>query len=212
MTDPERQPRGPRFVRIAQSLLVVAAGALWAASRLPWVVLRSFDTLGPPKTSTVTGSSWSTGLLPLAMLLLAAALAALAVRGWPLRALALLIGLASLAIGYLAVSLWVTPDVAVRAADIAHVPVLSLVGSDRHYGGAATTFVAAVGALAAAVLLMQSARAGGDRTAKYAAPGARRSIARDADGTVSERIMWDALDDGRDPTDRPIPGSDTEGR
>jgi uncharacterized membrane protein (TIGR02234 family) len=212
MTDLDRQPPGPRLIRIAQLLLVVAAGALWAASRLPWVVLRSFDTLGPPKTSTVAGSSWSTGLLPLAMLLLAAALAALAVRGWPLRALALLIGLASLAIGYLAVSLWVTPDVAVRAADIAHVPVLSLVGSDRHYGGAATTFAAAVGALAAAVLLIRSARADGDRTTKYAAPGARRSTARDADGTVSERNMWDALDEGRDPTDRPIPGSDTEGR
>jgi uncharacterized membrane protein (TIGR02234 family) len=212
MTEAGRQPRGPRFVRIAQLLLIVAAGALWAASRLPWVVLRSFDTLGPPKTSTVTGLSWSTGLLPLAMLLLAAALAALAVRGWPLRALALLIGMASLAIGYLAVSLWVIPDVAVRAADIAHVPVLSLVGSDRHYVGAATTFLAGMGALAAAVLLMQSVRADGDRTAKYAAPGVRRSIARDADGTDSERIMWDALDEGRDPTERPIRGSDTEGR
>ncbi len=207
MTDPAR---GPRFIRIAQLLLVAAAGALWAASRLPWVVLQSFDTLSPPRTSTVSGASWSTGLLPLAILLAAAALAALAVRGWPLRALALLIAVASLAIGYLAVSLWATPDAAVRAADIAHVPVLSLVGSERKYAGAAITFAAGVAALAAAVLLMRSARS--DGTAKYSAPGARRSIARDADDPVSERIMWDALDEGRDPTDRPPPGSDTEGR
>ncbi len=209
MTDPAR---GPRFIRIAQLLLVAAAGALWAASRLPWVVLQSFDTLSPPRTSTVSGASWSTGLLPLAILLAAAALAALAVRGWPLRALALLIAVASLAIGYLAVSLWATPDAAVRAADIAHVPVLSLVGSERKYAGAAITFAAGVAALAAAVLLIRSARSDGDRTAKYSAPGARRSIARDADDPVSERIIWDALDEGRDPTDRPPPGSDTEGR
>jgi uncharacterized membrane protein (TIGR02234 family) len=212
MADPGPDRRGPRFIRIAQLLLLVAAGALYAASRLPWVVLRSFDTLGPPKTSTVAGASWSTGLVPLAMLLVAAALAALAVRGWPLRALALLIAMTSLAIGYLAVSLWVTPDAAVRAADIAHVPVLSLVGSDRHYVGAAITWLAAVGALAAAVLLVRSARADGDRTAKYAAPGTRRSIARDVDDAVSERRMWDALDEGRDPTDRQMPGCDTEGR
>ncbi len=209
MTDPAR---GQRFIRIAQLLLVAGAGALWAASRLPWVVLRSFDTLSPPRTSTVSGGSWSTGLLPLALLLVATALAALAIRGWPLRALALLIAVASLAIGYLAVSLWAIPDAAVRAADIAHVPVLSLVGSERKYAGATTTFLAALAALAAAVLLMRSAQSDGDRTAKYAAPGAQRSIARDADDAVSERIMWDALDEGRDPTDRPPPGSDTEGR
>ncbi len=212
MTDPVRVRRGPRFIRTAQLLLVVAAAALWAASRLPWVVLQSFDTLGPPTTSTVSGASWSTALLPLAMLLVAAALAALAVRGWPLRALALLIAVASLAIGYLAVSLWVVPDAAVRAADIAHVPVLALVGSDRHYVGAVITSLAAVGALAAAVLLMRSASEAGDRTAKYALPKVRRQNARDADDAVSERTMWDALDEGRDPTDRPLPGSDTEGR
>jgi uncharacterized membrane protein (TIGR02234 family) len=112
----------------------------------------------------------------------------------------------------LAVSLWVLPDVAVRAADIAHVPVLSLVGSDRHHLGAAVTAAAAVGALTAAVLLMRSARSDGDRTAKYAAPGARRPVAHDADSALSERVIWDELDDGRDPTDRPLPGSDTEGR
>jgi uncharacterized membrane protein (TIGR02234 family) len=212
MNNPDPIRQGQRFIRLAQLLLVGAAGALWAASRLPWVELRAFDRLGPPTTSTVSGASWSTGLLPLAMLLVAAALAALAVRGWPLQALALLIAVASLAVGYLGVSVWVVPDVAVRAADIAHVPVLALVGSDRHYAGAVATCAAAAAALTAAVLLMRSARAAGNRTAKYAAPGARRDMVRDADSSVSERTMWDALDEGRDPTDRSLPDSDTEGR
>lgn len=209
MADPER---GPRRIRTAQLLLVLAASGLWAASRLPWVVLRSFDALGPPKTAIVSGASWSTGLLPLALVLVAAALVVLAVQGRPLRALAALIAVASLATGYLAVSLWVNPDVAVRAADIAHIPVLSLVGSERHHLGAAITLSAAVCALAAAVLLMRSARSGENRTTKYAAPGARRSATPDADEALSERMIWDALDEGHDPTDRPRPDSDTQGR
>jgi uncharacterized membrane protein (TIGR02234 family) len=220
--------------RIAQLLLVVAAGALWAASRMPWVVIRSFDGLGPSTEVTLSGATWSTALLPLALLMLATAVAALAVRGWPLRVLAALMALASFAVGYLGVSLWRLPDVAVRGADLAHVSLVSLVGSERRYWGAGVTVAAAACTLVAAVLLMRSAStsrtsgtsgtSGSNRlaTTKYVAPAARRSIARgdDADQAktataetpqMSERMIWDALDEGRDPTDRPRE-SDTEGR
>src|SRR5271163_3528613 len=97
--------RGRTTIALAQLLLVIAAGALWAASRLPWVVIRSFDGLSPPKEVTLSGASWSTALLPLALLMLATAVAALAVRGWPMRVLAGLVALASLAVGYLGISL-----------------------------------------------------------------------------------------------------------
>jgi len=212
-------------IAVAQLLLVVAAGALWAASRLPWVVIRSFDGLSPPKEVTLSGASWSTALLPLALLMLATAVAALAVRGWPMRVLAGLVALASLAVGYLGISLWVLPDVAVRGADLAHISLMTLVGSDRRYWGAAATVLAAVCILIAAVLLMRSVSLlGSDRSgaAEYAAPATRRSIAarEDAAGAMleesgtpemSERMIWDALDGGRDPTDTPRE-SDTEGR
>jgi uncharacterized membrane protein (TIGR02234 family) len=215
--------RGSRLtIGIAQLLLVVAAGALWTAARLPWVVIRSFDGLGPPKEVTLSGASWSTALLPLAVLMLAAALAVLAVRGWPLRALAALLAAASFAVGYLGISLWVIPDVAVRGADLAHVPVVTLVGSGRHYWGAAAAVFASVCALIAAVLLMRSAMSARGGATKYASSATRRSIAprENADGAMleapetpemSERMIWDALDEGRDPTDR-SPESDTEGR
>ncbi|BBZ13940.1 hypothetical protein MBRA_41350 [Mycobacterium branderi] len=183
---------------------------LWAASRLPWVAIQSFDGLGQPKTVTLSGASWSTALLPLAILLLAAAVAAVAVRGWPLRLLAVLVAAVSLAIGYLAVSLWVVRDVAVRGADLAHVSLLTLVGSQRYHAGAAIALVAAVCTLVGAVLLMRSA-ASGDAT-KYVAPAARRAQAHAEDGATSERMIWDALDEGRDPTDRSQSESDTEGR
>lgn len=198
------------MIGIAQLLLVVAAGALWMAARLPWVVIGSFDELGPPKEVTLTGASWSTALLPLALLMLAAA---------------------SFAVGYLGISLWVVPDVAARGADLAHVPVVTLVGSARHYWGAVAAVLAAVCALLAAVFLMSSAAirgSAGEDMARYAAPRARRSIARrqhsnaagraapqddgpDMGPRMSERMIWEALDEGRDPTDREQE-SDTEGR
>jgi uncharacterized membrane protein (TIGR02234 family) len=73
--------------------------------------------------------------------------------------------------------------------------------------------------LVAAVLLLRSAR---ESATKYAAPAARRSnvLREDANGAMlevpekpemSERMIWDALDEGRDPTDRPRE-SDSEGR
>lgn len=216
-------------IRLAQLLLVIAAGALWLASRLPWVVIRSFDGLGPPKAVTLSGASWSTALLPLALLLLASAVAVIAVRGWPLRLLAGLLAATSLAIGYLGISLWALPDVAMRGADLAHVSVVSLVGSERRYWGAGLVVGAAVCTLIAAALLLRSASGSGpgrSDEAKYAAPATRRSIARreDAGGAMlekpetpemSERMIWDALDEGCDPTRDPTERSresDTEGR
>ena len=112
---------------------------------------------------------------------------------------------------YLAISLWVIPDVAVRAAGLAEVPVADLVGTQRHYWGAVVTLVAAVLTLAGAVLLHACT---GERSRrideKYEAPARRREAARRraaAGDDMSERMMWDALDEGRDPT-KP----DTEGR
>ena len=218
-TDSARRRRfsGRWVTGMAQLLLVIAAGALWVASRLSWVVVRSFDGLGPPKEVTLSGAEWSTALLPLALLMLATAVAAIAVRGWPLRVLAGLLAAASLAVGYLGVSLWVVPDVAVRGADLAHISVMSLVGSERHYWGSGIAVAAAACTLIASVLLMRSASHSGSARAsasKYAAPATRRSIAarKGADGAMleepetpgmSERMIWDALDEGSDPTRDP---------
>jgi uncharacterized membrane protein (TIGR02234 family) len=200
-TAPDRP--GRRTIRIAQALLVVAAAGLWAASRLTWVDLRTFDGLGPPKLVTLSGAAWSSALVPLTLVLLATAVAALAVRGWPLRMLAILVAVASLATGYLAISTLVTPDVAVRAADLAHVPVLWLVGSQRHYPGPVITLATAVGTLVGAVLLMRAATSVGGAGTKYVTPAVRRTRAQRDEKIISERMIWDALDEGEDPTQDP---------
>jgi uncharacterized membrane protein (TIGR02234 family) len=200
MADAQPDRRGRRTIRIAQALLVAAAAGLWTASRLTWVDLRTFDGLGPPKLVTLSGAAWSSALLPLALVLLATAVAALAVRGWPLRMLAVLVAAASLATGYLAISFWVIPDVAVRGADLAHVPVLWLVGGQRHYPGPAITLATAVCMLVGAVLLMRAATSARGAAMKYVTPAARRSRAQRDEKIMSERMIWDALDEGRDPT------------
>ena len=187
------------MIRTAQLGLVLAAAALWGASRMTWVDVTSFDGLGQPRTVALSGGSWSTALVPLAVLLLATAVAALAVRGWPLRALAILSAIASAGMAYLAISLWVTRDVGVRASHLADAPVADLVGTQRHYGGAVVTVVAAVVTLACAVLLLRSATRESTGAARYAR---RTAVSTDkADDAMSERQLWDALDEGRDPTD-----------
>ena len=186
------------MIRLAQLLLLVSAGGLWVASRMAWVDVQSFDGLGQPKSTVLNGASWSTALVPLAVLLLAAAVAALAVRGWPLRLLAVLVAAASALTAYLAISLWVIRDVAPRAAHLAEVTIANLVGSQRHYGGAIVTLVAAVVTLVGAVLLVRSAARAKPEAARYerrVAPSTQEAAA------PSERAIWDALDEGRDPTD-----------
>jgi uncharacterized membrane protein (TIGR02234 family) len=203
------------MTRIAQLLLVLSAAALWVASRFTWVDVQSFDGLGLPKTSALNGAAWSTALIPLALVLLAAAVAVLAVRGWLLRLLAVLVAAASAGMAYLAISLWIIKDVAPRAADLAEVPIVDLTGTHRYFTGAVITLVAAVCALAGAVLLMRAARSSSGApaaTAKYAAPAARREAAQakageSAEDSMSERMIWDALDEGHDPTN-----PDTKGR
>jgi uncharacterized membrane protein (TIGR02234 family) len=192
-----------RRLRVAQLLLLLAALGLWGASRLTWVSLTSADGLGQPRSVALTGADWSTGLVPLALLLAAVAVAALAVRGVLLRVLALLLAASVAAVGYLGVSQWVIPDVRPRAAELSELPMHTLVAVDRHYPGAVLTLVAALLGLAAAVLLLRAASAASAGDGRYASPGARRddaARAADAQTPMSERMMWDAIDEGHDPT------------
>ncbi|AFM17310.1 trp region conserved hypothetical membrane protein [Mycolicibacterium chubuense NBB4] len=186
------------MIRVAQLSLVLAAAGLWGASRLTWVRVSSFDGLGHPKTHDLSGSAWSTALIPLALVVLAAAVAALAVRGWVLRLLAVLVAAASLGMGYLAISLWVVSDVAVRAANLAEVPVADLLSTERHYAGAAVTLVAAVLSLLASALLMRPATGANADAGRYSR---RPEVDAEEPAAMSERMIWDALDEGRDPTD-----------
>ena len=90
----------------------------------------------------------------------------------------------------------VVADVAVRAARLADVPVADLLGTQRHYGGAVVTLVAAAFSLCGAVLLMRSGARGAAEPARYTG----RPVVEAEATAMSERMIWDALDEGRDPT------------
>lgn len=187
------------MTRLAQLLLLSSAGALWVASRMVWVDVQSFDGLGQPKTTALNGTAWSTALVALAVMLAVAAIAPIAVRGWRLGLLALIVAGVSAVMAYMAISLWAIRDVAVRAAQLAEVPVANLVSTQRHYGGAIVTLVAAIGALVGAVLLLRSVAKPRPEVDRYQR---RRSAPPPEEAAAtSERAIWDALDEGRDPTD-----------
>jgi uncharacterized membrane protein (TIGR02234 family) len=196
-------------IRLAQLLLMLSAAALWGASRLVWVDVASFDGLGQPKTTVLTGGSWWTALVPLAAILLVAAVAPIAVRGWRLGLLALIVAGISAVMAYMAINLWVIRDVAPRAVHLADVPGADLVGTQRHYGGAILTLVAAIGALVGAVLLMRSVAKPRPELDRYERRRSAQSPEDDAD--TSERVIWDALDEGLDPTQDPA-DPDNKGR
>lgn len=164
-----------RSRRVAQLLLLVAALGLWGASRLTWVSIIVADGLGQPRDIDVNGAAWSAALTPLALVLAAVAVAALAAKPWALRLLAAVVAAAVAALGYLGVSQWVVADVARRAAGIVDVATNTLAGSSRHYSGAVLTLICAGCALAAAVLLLRAASSSGTTAAaRYAAPAVRR--------------------------------------
>lgn len=199
MSNPAPPQSGRKRLVTGAGLLLIAAGGLWGASKFTWVRLRSFDGLGEPRTILVSGADWSAALVPLAVALVAAAIATLAIRGWALRILAVLVAVIGAGAAYLGVSLWAVRDVGPRAADVKNVPVSTLIGADRLSGGATTAVVAAVVVVLAAIALLRAAR--GVVDTKYQTPAARRSDSADlGEKTQSERVMWDSLDDGQDPT------------
>ena len=184
-------------------MLVLAAAALWVASRMTWVEVTSFDGLGQPRTAALSGGSWSTALVPLAVLLLAAAVAALAVRGWPLRLLAVLVAVTQRRDGLPGDQ--PVGDPRCRRAGVA---------SGRRTGGRPGRHSAALRGcgdhvVAAAVVTLACAVAAdavGDQGAVGRGPlrTSHSCASRRTGRAMSERKLWDALDEA-DPTQtRPI--------
>lgn len=216
---------------VATILLVLAAVAFWSASRLVWAHVLAADGLAPPRTFDVKGTDWSPWLTPLALVFLAAILAAFSVRGWGLRVIAVLIAVAGVVAAVPAISLLTggaNSDYASRVGNIPSRFQALLVTTNAW--AAVTVLAGTVCAVLAGVLLLRVA-SGARMSSKYTTPGARREelerrifaehekrkaaeeasataqSADDADSgsgsppVANERMMWDALDTGIDPTD-----------
>ena len=199
-----------RTSRIAALLLAVSAAVLWAASRMVWITVDTFDDKSGDATNVIIGGLWSTEQTAVAMLLLAGSIAGFALRRVGRRMVGVIsalagIGVSSAPLGLLAGEpdpqrahqLLSTGEEAKIAAwaEIANLDVTSA-------GPALAMFGAAV-ALFGGVLLAMKPGTDSAKLNRYERKQDRAAkISRDLEAEPdSGRVMWDALDADIDPTD-----------
>lgn len=209
----------------ASVALVLAAALLWGSSRVTWVSATASDDLRGVRTTDLAGGSWAGATVPLALALLAAVAAVAAVRGWARRVVAGLVLLVAVGAAVPAVTLLVGGAQERQAATLLDPPVpAATVTTAVSVPGPLLALLAAVVAVAGGVVLLRARPAGGGLSSRYATPAARRDAARattrtaptlpegdPAAAALTERVLWDALDAGEDPTAGP-PGAGGPGR
>ena len=191
-------------------LLVLAAVLLWASSRLTWVRVHSADGLGEAKTDSLVGSTWVAILTPLALTLVAAVAALLALRGRVRQVLGVVVALIAVACAVPAVALLTGAATDERAKKLAELPARAdVTGVDTIVLPPVLALLGAVSAFVAGLLLVRRQSRATGLSSKYDKPAVRREAAtrrladdREAPGDEepSERVLWDALDAGEDPT------------
>lgn len=199
-----------RTSRIAALLLAVSAAVLWAASRMAWITVDTFDDKSGDATNAIIGGLWSTEQTAVAMLLLAGSIAGFALRRVGRRVVGVISALAGIGVSWAPLGLLAGEPDPQRAhqllstgeeakiaawAEIANLDVTSA-------GPALAMFGAAV-ALFGGVLLAMKPGADSAKLNRYERKQDRAAkISRDLEAEPdSGRVMWDALDADIDPTD-----------
>ncbi|WP_083885018.1 TIGR02234 family membrane protein [Nocardia thailandica] len=208
---PAKRGAGRRSPVLPVALLAVAAAGLWASSRMTWVTVQSSDGLTEPRTDELNGSTWFGALTPLALVLLASIAAVLAVKGALRQVLGVLIAVvaAVAAVPGFAVVVGAGRP-AERAGTLAELPARAVVTSvQTHVAPALLSLVAAALALVAGALLTMRREQPTSLSGRYDAPAARKAAATEqvtaqrgdkGSAPLSERVLWDAIDAGTDPT------------
>lgn len=213
-TEPARRGSGAAAA-LPVLLLAVAALCLWASSRMTWVQVDSQDGLGEARSTALGGGVWAAATTPLALTLVAAIAASFAVRGWALRVVGLLVALVAVAAVVPALSLLVGGADEEKAGRLAELPGRAEVtGATTYPAPALLAVFGGVAALAAAVALIRKAGRSAGLSSRYAAPAARREEATRREASAqppSQRVIWDALDAGEDPTEDEPPAGPTSG-
>ncbi|QIS11067.1 TIGR02234 family membrane protein [Nocardia arthritidis] len=208
MSEPGAAQGKRRYPVVPVLLLAVAAGLMWLSSRLTWVTIHSEDGLTVARTNDLNGGTWFGALTPLALVLLAAIAAVLATRGWLRRIFGVLIGLVAAVTAVPGFALLLGKGAtADRAKALAELPGRAMVTDVlTHPFPPSLTLLATVAAGAAAVLLARMPEQTARLSGKYDNPVFRRAAATaevakgQTQGEVTERVLWDALDAGADPT------------
>ncbi|MBF6176986.1 TIGR02234 family membrane protein [Nocardia otitidiscaviarum] len=175
------QPDTPRQRKpiVAVLLLAVAAGALWASSRMTWVSIGVSSELGAPRDIDLDGGTWFGALTPLALALVATIAAVFATRGWPRRIVGVVVALlAAVAAVPEYALLRGEGQLAERAGRLAELRDWEhVVSTQTATAPAAVALVGAVAAFLAGVLLVRMPSDTGRLSGKYDNPAVRRSAA-----------------------------------
>ncbi|GAB2556022.1 TIGR02234 family membrane protein [Nocardia heshunensis] len=227
-------PRKRQRPLAAVALLAVAAALLWASSRMNWAKIEITSDYGLPRHKDLNGGVWFGALTPLALVFLATIAAVFATHGWWRRGVGVVVAVVAAMSAVPAYALLTHHGTEGRAERLAE-----LHGGD--HAGAVTTsalpavvsLAGAVAAFAAGLLLVRQSSESARMSGKYDNPAARKLSAAEqvaahharvrdpgsgspdaSTGQLSGRVLWDALDEGVDPTDdetnHPAPHDDPD--
>ncbi|GAA4817402.1 Trp biosynthesis-associated membrane protein [Tomitella cavernea] len=212
-----------RRMAVVAGLLALGALATWAAGRMDWVGYTYENGLQPPVDGSFDGAAWASELTPLALVLLAGIAAMFAVRGWAQRVIGLIVAAAGATIvvrSAMALTSAADPAEVVRLGELRAGAVVT--AAQTHPGPIVLAIVGGVLAAAAGLLMVLRPRPRRELPSKYETPAARRdSVAKAmaarrgrtagtagggaagaaADDDLTQRLMWEALDSGADPTE-----------
>lgn len=200
-------------------LLLIGAVLLWIASRATWLEVTAFNDQSGAVARNLTGSDWQPALVPLALGAVAAVAAVALVRDTGARVVGAVIALLGVAAAMLLFSgvgevdedrvhSVVTSsegqartDAGPGAEGSAAVPVWSQITNISTSSAAlAATGAGASALLAAGLVVMIRPAHAVRRDDRYVTPAARRADTA-ADGEQEAgHDLWQALDDGQDPT------------
>lgn len=203
-----------RTSRIAALLLAVSAAVLWAASRMAWITVDTFDDKSGDATNAIIGGLWSTEQTAVAMLLLAGSIAGFALRRVGRRVVGVISALAGIGVSWAPLGLLAGEPDPQRAhqllstgeeakiaawAEIANLDVTSA-------GPALAMFGAAVALFGGVLLAVRPGTDSAKRNRYERKQDRQAKLAQDLQQEPdSGRVMWDALDADIDPTDTSRP-------
>lgn len=199
-----------RTSRIAALLLAVSAAVLWAASRMAWITVDTFDDKSGDATNAIIGGLWSTEQTAVAMLLLAGSIAGFALRRVGRRVVGVISALAGIGVSWAPLGLLAGEPDPQRAHQLlstgeeAKIAAWAEIANlDVNSAGPALAMFGAAVALFGGVLLAMKPGTDSAKLNRYERKQDRAAkISRDLEAEPdSGRVMWDALDADIDPTD-----------
>lgn len=199
-------------------LLGVAGAVMWGFSRMDWVTAKYNDDLSGEGVATITGAEWSTEITAVAVLLLAGAIAAFALRKVGRRVIGGICALAAAAAVIPAAALLargadherihaiLTAGAEQAATDTSSAAIANwaeITAADVAVVGPVLTIVGCVLGVIGGAMLVVKPGEGAPKQHKYEKEAVRKETIRHdlKEEPDSGRVMWDALDADIDPTE-----------